>query len=70
MEFGIKHMAGVFIVGAGGLVCAILFFLSKKWFVAVRTKETSAESDTGLEETLYTTDKTMSKEDIANAVKV
>lgn len=70
VEFGIKHMAGVFIVGAGGLVCAILFFLSKKWFVAVRTKEKSAESDTGLEETLYTTDKTMSKEDIANAVKV
>lgn len=70
MEFGIKHMAGVFIVGAGGLVCAILFFLSKKWFVAVRTREKSGESDTGVDETLYTTDKTVSKEAVANAVKV
>ena len=70
VEFGIKHMAGVFIVGAGGLVCAILFFLAKKWFVRVRNRETGADADKGLEETLYATEKGVSKEDIVNAVRV
>ncbi|XP_062610327.1 glutamate receptor ionotropic, kainate 3-like [Saccostrea cucullata] len=70
VEFGIKHMAGVFIVGAAGLVCAILFFLVKKWFVHVKNKEKSTGPDTGTKETIYSPDKNISKEDIANAVSV
>lgn len=46
MEFGLEHMAGVFIVGLLGLGVALALFLFKKlYFVARRQKEGSVDGD-------------------------
>lgn len=45
VEFAIKHMAGVFVVGGFGLACSVSFFLFKKFYILNRSQGKNKDED-------------------------
>ncbi|KAJ8299271.1 hypothetical protein KUTeg_023331 [Tegillarca granosa] len=52
VEFAIKHMAGVFVVGGFGLACSVSFFLFKKFYTLSQTQGKDKDKDTKPEKKL------------------